>query len=122
MMADNHTREILKSDPNAEPWRTLYTYTKMDLPVVEVKDMVKKYTGNIMHDVKKIVGEIFGMKKEAMKLRPRSWKEPHLLLYQALDERPRHTGIEMHYDGCDMTCKYFQLLYNMIITGVGEGA
>jgi len=38
-----------------------------------------------------------------MKLRPRSWKEPHLLLYQALDEKPHHTGIEMHYDGCDYT-------------------
>ena len=54
----------------------------MDLPVTEVKDMVKKHTDGIMHSVKKIVGEIFGMKKEAMKLRARSWKEPHLLLYQ----------------------------------------
>ena len=102
MMADNHTREIHKSGSNAETWRTLYTYTKMDLPVVEVKDMVK-HTDNIMHHVKKIVGEIFGMKKEAMKLRPRSWKEPHLLLYQALKGRESHTGIEMHYDGCDIT-------------------
>lgn len=65
-----------------------------------------------------------------MKLRPRSWKEPHLLLYQAstricfllllfakiilmttsfspqtqaLDGHDPHTGIEMHYDGCDIT-------------------
>jgi len=105
MMADNHTREIYKSGASTETWRTLYTYTKMDLPVVEVKDMVKKYTDQILHDVKKIVGEIFGgsMKKEAMKLRPRSWKEPHLLLYQRLDNRPDHLGIEMHYDGCDIT-------------------
>ena len=58
-----------------------------------------------MHETKKIVGEIFGMKKEAMKLRPRSWKEPHLLLYQQLDGREPHTGIEMHYDGCDITCE-----------------
>jgi len=36
MMADDHTREIHKSGSNAENWRTLYTYTKMDLPAVEV--------------------------------------------------------------------------------------
>jgi len=100
MMADNHTRNAKKE---AEVWRTLYTYTKMDLPVVEVKDMVSKYTDKILNDVKKIVGVIFGMRRDAMRLRPRSWKEPHLLLYQALDGKPHHTGIEMHYDGCDVT-------------------
>ena len=37
MMADDHTREIHKSGSNAENnWRTLYTYTKMDMPAVEV--------------------------------------------------------------------------------------
>jgi hypothetical protein len=36
MMADDHTREIHQSGSNAENWRTLYTYTKMDLPAVEV--------------------------------------------------------------------------------------
>ncbi len=36
MMADDHTREIHKSGSNVENWRTLYTYTKMDLPAVEV--------------------------------------------------------------------------------------
>jgi hypothetical protein len=73
MMADDHTREIHKSGLNTETWRTLYTYTKMDLPVAEVKDMTKKYTEQILLDVKKIVGEIFGgsMRKEAMNLRPR---------------------------------------------------
>ena len=25
------------------------------------------------------------------------------LLYQAIDGKPHHTGIEMHYDGCDIT-------------------
>jgi hypothetical protein len=72
----------------------------------QVKDLVKKYTEQILHDVKKIVGEVFGgdMRKQSMHLRPRSWKEPHLLLYQRLDDgRPDHTGIEMHYDGCDIT-------------------
>lgn len=61
----------------------------------KVKDMVSKYTDNILYDVKKIVGVVFGMRREAMRLRPRSWKEPHLLLYQALDGKPHHTGIEM---------------------------
>ena len=70
---------------------------------LKVKDMVSKYTDGILDDVKKIVGVIFGMRREAMRLSPRSWKEPHLLLYQALDDKPRHTGIEMHYDGCDVT-------------------
>ena len=51
----------------------------------KVKDMVSKYTDQILNDVKKIVGVIFGMRRDAMRLRPRSWKEPHLLLYQALD-------------------------------------
>ena len=65
--------------------------------------MVSKYTDTILYDVKKICGIIFGKRREAMRLRPRSWKEPHLLLYQALDDKPHHTGIEMHYDGCDIT-------------------
>ena len=34
---------------------------------------------------------------------PCRWKEPHLLLYQQLEGREPHTGIEMHYDGCDIT-------------------
>lgn len=72
MMADNHTRSVKEG---AETWRTLYTYTKMDLPVVEVDGMVSKYTDKILHDVKKIVGVVFGMRREAMRLRPRSWKE-----------------------------------------------
>ena len=72
MMADNHTRTVKEG---ADTWRTLYTYTKMDLPVVEVDGMVSKYTDKILHDVKKIVGVVFGMRREAMRLRPRSWKE-----------------------------------------------
>ena len=104
-MADNHTQDLIQSVSNAETWRTLYPYTKMDLPVIEVKDMAKKYTDQIHDEVKNIVGEIFGgsMKKEAMKLRPRSWKEPHLLLYQRLENRPDYLGTEIHYDGCDIT-------------------
>lgn len=105
-MTDSHVRDIIKSGSDEETWRTLYTYTKMDLPIVEVKDLGKRYTDQILHDVKKIVAELFG-RKDAMKLRPRSWKEPHLLLYQRLEDRPPHSGIEMHYDGCDITCELF---------------
>lgn len=36
-MADDHTREIHLSGSGVENWRTLYTYTKMDLPAVEVR-------------------------------------------------------------------------------------
>jgi hypothetical protein len=75
----------------------------MDLPVCEIPKMREKYTESILLNVKRIVGEIFGKKKEALALRPRSWKEPHMLLYQAVDGKPHHTGIEMHYDGCDIT-------------------
>ena len=103
-MTDSHVRNIIQSGSDEETWRTLYTYTKMDLPIVEVKDLGKRYTDQILHDVKKIVAELFG-RKDAMKLRPRSWKEPHLLLYQRLEDRPAHSGIEMHYDGCDITCE-----------------
>lgn len=67
----------------------------MDLPVCEIPKMREKYTESILLNVKRIVGEIFGKKKEALQLRPRSWKEPHMLLYQAVDGKPHHTGIEM---------------------------
>ena len=43
MMADDHTREIHKSGSSAENWRTLYTYTKMDLPAVEVRAHVENF-------------------------------------------------------------------------------
>mmetsp|Transcript_11689 Transcript_11689/g.21749 ORF Transcript_11689/g.21749 Transcript_11689/m.21749 type:complete len:598 (+) Transcript_11689:103-1896(+) len=103
-MADDHVAREHKNG-GSKTWRTLYTYTKMDLPVVEVKNMAANYTDYILHAVKKIIGEVHGVKDEAMKLRQRSWKEPHLLLYQAVDGKPHHTGIEMHYDGCDYTCE-----------------
>ena len=102
-MADDHVRQIQESGNHTATWRTLYTYTKQDLPCTEVKDLTSKVTDIIMTEVKKVVGEIFGKPREAAKLRPRSWKEPHLLLYQKVKGRPIHTGVEMHYDGCDIT-------------------
>ena len=55
-------------------WRTLYTYTKQDLPCGEVKDLTRLVTDGIMTSVSGIVGEIFHNRKEAAKLKPRSWK------------------------------------------------
>jgi hypothetical protein len=52
-------------------WRALYTYTKMDIPCAEVY----------------IIGHMYGRPHEASCLRPRSWKEPHLLMYQKVKGR-----------------------------------
>ena len=60
----------------------------MDLPCSEVTDLKERVTNKIMNDVKNIVGEIFKKKKEAQRLHPRSWKEPHLLLYQRVEGKP----------------------------------
>ena len=66
-------------------WRTLYTYTKMDLPCSEIKGLAENVTNCIMENIVNIVGEVYGKKIEASNLRPRSWKEPHLLKYQKYD-------------------------------------
>jgi len=84
-MTENHISLMEKKHgKNAKEytWRTLYTYTKMDLPCKEVKGLASRITNHIMNDIKKIVGEIYGKRAEAMMLKPRSWKEPHLLKYQ----------------------------------------
>ena len=89
-MVEEHTKLMdEKHGKNSEySWRTLYTYTKMDLPCNEVKGMSSRITDHIMEDVRKIVGEIYGKKKEAQKLRARSWKEPHFLKYQKYEGEP----------------------------------
>ena len=102
-MADAHVRQVNETGNRVATWRTLYTYTKQDLPCSEVKNLTERVTSQIMSSVIGIVGEIFGKPREALKLHPRSWKEPHLLLYQHLEGKPLHTGVEMHYDGCDIT-------------------
>jgi hypothetical protein len=102
-MTDDHVKQVKESGNNVVTWRTLYTYTKRDLPCCEVKGLTSCVTDHIMTNIIDIVGEIFGNKKEAAKLHPRSWKEPHLLLYQKFKNQVPHTGVEMHYDGCDIT-------------------
>lgn len=102
-MADDHVRKVHENGNRVPTWRTLYTYTKQDLPCSEVENLSTLVTDSITASVKSIVGEIYGKPKEASRLRERSWKEPHLLLYQNIEGKPVHTGVEMHYDGCDIT-------------------
>lgn len=102
-MADDHVRQVHENGNRVPTWRTLYTYTKQDLPCSEVENLCSLVTDSITASVKEIVGEIFGKQAEASQLRERSWKEPHLLLYQHIEGKPIHTGVEMHYDGCDVT-------------------
>lgn len=102
-MTDDHVREVKDAGSKQPTWRTLYTYTKQDLPTSEVPDLQAQYTDGIMADVKKVYASLFGNAKEVSKLRARSWKEPHLLLYQNMEGQPLHTGVEMHYDGCSLT-------------------
>ena len=108
-MTDDYVRGVHENHSGAVTWRTLYTYTKQDLPCGEVPGLTARFTNPIMADVIKIVGEVYCQPKEAVKLRPRSWKEPHLLLYQRIENKPIHTGVEMHYDGMNY---YFSALFH----------
>lgn len=102
-MTDDHVRKVHDDGNRVPTWRTLYTYTKQDLPCCEVKNLSEQVTNSITESVKDVVGEICNNKIEAAKLRERSWKEPHLLLYQHLEGKPLHTGVDMHYDGCHIS-------------------
>ena len=76
-----------KTGDASKSWRTLYTYTKMDLPCNEVTSL-PPLIQRVMTDIIKIVGVVHGQRKAASFLRPRSWKEPHLLLYQKVKGKP----------------------------------
>ena len=71
---DHHVKKVIQSGTNAPTWRTLYTYTKMDLPCGEVEGMSTIYTDKIIRDIAKIIGEVFGEQRKAANLRARSWK------------------------------------------------
>ena len=91
-------------------WRTLYTYTKMDLPCVEIS-LVYNLVLRIMAMIHEMIGELYGAVEEARKLAPRSWKEPHMLRYQVVEssndddneESSSHVGAPIHYDGSHFT-------------------
>jgi len=52
-----------------------------------------------MKKIIRIVGDLYCNPKGASGLRPRSWKEPHLLKYQKVEGKMPHLGICEHYDG-----------------------
>ena len=101
-MTEDHLRRAEVNKGVKETWRTLYTYTKMDLPCSEV-DNLQMVTDDIIADVVEIIGEIFQNPAAAKSLKPRSWKEPHLLRYQKVDGKLDHTGVDMHFDGSHFT-------------------
>jgi hypothetical protein len=59
----------------------------MDLPCREVKALTRAMN-HIMADIIRIIGVVYDQRSEALMLRPRSWKEPHLLLYQSVEGKP----------------------------------
>jgi hypothetical protein len=74
----------------------------MDLPCCEVR-FLKRITDQVVDNVVKVVGEVFSCPKGAASLKPRTWKEPHLLRYQKIEGRTVHTGVELHWDGSHIT-------------------
>ena len=101
-LTDLHLKRVTERNDIKRAWRSLYTYTKMDLPCCEV-DGLPDLTDRIMASIKLILGVIFGDHRAAHSLRPRSWKEPHLLRYEVVLGKPHHAGVEMHYDGSHFT-------------------
>jgi hypothetical protein len=112
-------------------WRTLYTYTKMDLPcceIAKVQDISQQLIDNINGLLSLLFAAAGGQHEHdtnnndnnnglplPIVLRPRSWKEPHFLRYEHRDNDdenghaannglpPPHVGVESHYDGSDFT-------------------
>jgi hypothetical protein len=80
---DDHVRRLEAHGRLDLSWRTLYTYTKMDIPCCEVPGLTLIMDG-VMSNVKAVIGHVFGRPRAASFLEPRSWKEPHLLKYQKL--------------------------------------
>jgi hypothetical protein len=85
-----------------ETWRKLYTYTSLDLPCCEVVTL-SGFINQILKDICKIIGDVFRAPKSAARLKPRTWKEPHMLRYQKVKGKASHTGVKLHYDGSHMT-------------------
>jgi hypothetical protein len=113
-LSEKHGREYADSNGTKCPWRKLYTYTKADLPCSEVPE-IRRITQKLTQRVFAIISEYYGCK--AKDLRPRSWKEPHILRYsleegklgsegckeeEAKTKQP-HVGVEMHYDGASLS-------------------
>ena len=80
---DRHVQYLESHGRSDMAWRTLYTYTKMDIPCCEVPGLTP-IVQDVIEKVKAVIGFIFGEPRLASLLAPRSWKEPHLLKYQQL--------------------------------------
>ena len=87
-MADDHVRRVNENGNREPTWRNLYAYTKQDLSCGEVEHLTARVTDGIMEAVRGIVGELYGNRRGAVRLRARSWKESHLLLYQNIEGKP----------------------------------
>ncbi len=83
-------------------WRKLYTYTKMDLPMMDLGDVqgFEEVKEKLMARINSVIAAYF--KCDGSLLKPRTWKEPHFLKY-VFDAPSPHCGVEMHYDGCAIT-------------------
>ncbi|GMH57476.1 hypothetical protein TL16_g02388 [Triparma laevis f. inornata] len=96
----------VQSSAGGSGWRKLYTYTKMDLPMQDlanagvVDEQGQNIKESLMRRICSVVASYYGCSASA--LRPRTWKEPHFLKYST-DVAPPHCGVEMHYDGCNIT-------------------
>lgn len=112
-------------------YRTLFTYTHMDIPCAEVQGL-SHLAYVILLKATRIIGVLYGSPNAGACLRPRSILEPHLLKvscththmlsllfrlvgsfsltqalafhqYQKLPGLREHTGCPMHYDGSHFT-------------------
>ncbi|GMH83074.1 hypothetical protein TrVE_jg547 [Triparma verrucosa] len=96
----------VQSSTGGSGWRKLYTYTKMDLPMQDLANAGvtdgegRNIKESLMRRICSVIGSYYGCSASA--LRPRTWKEPHFLKYST-DVAPPHCGVEMHYDGCNIT-------------------
>jgi hypothetical protein len=109
---------VLRSDSQLgrATWRKLYTYTTMDIPCREVC-FLGDITDQIIESVVRIIGKLYGYPVVPADLRPRTWKEPHLLRYQKVEGLPVHTGTELHWDGSHIT---WQLMLSEQIEYTGK--
>jgi hypothetical protein len=95
------TQHCLTQQRNGQvTWRTLYTYTKRDLPCCEIAK-VNEIAQQLIDTINGLLSLLFGHhndddhhnnnndddhnNKNMIVLRPRSWKEPHFLRYEHAD-------------------------------------
>ncbi|GMI23189.1 hypothetical protein TrCOL_g3525 [Triparma columacea] len=114
-IAEDHAQKAEQADkPMAiKGWRKLYTYTSMDLPVQDIRSSMcngPDLKSWLMEKICKVAGAYYGCHPNVLK--PRTWKEPHFLKYTTDCETP-HCGVEMHYDGCNLS-------YSVMLSRISE--